>query len=239
MIEVRGLTKRYGDRAAVLDLGLLVPRGRIAVVMGPSGCGKTTVLRLIAGLERPDAGVIAIDGRVLGTGRGHQAHHRGLGLVFQDLALWPHLRVREHVDFGLRGPRPVRRERTAEVLERLSIRGLAERYPHQLSGGERQRLAIARALAPGHRCLLMDEPFSSLDPILKSELLGLVRGLCVDLGTTVIYVTHDLDEALALGERIFLMHRGRLVGERADGDLSGLTREGLFAWYRTTLAAAT
>lgn len=236
MIEVRGLTKRYGGRAAVLDLAFSAPRGRVAVVMGPSGCGKTTLLRLVAGLERPDAGVIAVDGQVLGTGRGHQAHRRGLGLVFQDLALWPHLRVREHVDFGLKGPRHARRERVDEILGRLSILGLAERYPHQISGGERQRLAIARALAPGHRGLLMDEPFSNLDPILKAELRGLVHGLCDELGTTIVYVTHDLDEALALGERIFLMHRGRLVGERADGDLSGLTREGLFAWYRTTLA---
>ncbi len=174
VLEARGLTKRYpgADAPAVDDVGLAVREGEIVAVVGESGCGKTTLLRLVAGLEVPDRGEVRLGGRaVAGGGAWVPPEHRGVGMLFQDFALFPHLRVAENVAFGLHGhPRPERRRRARAMLERVGLGGLADRHPHQLSGGQQQRVALARALAPEPRLLLLDEPFSHLDAPLKAEL---------------------------------------------------------------------
>lgn len=241
MIRASGLHKRFGEVAALDGFSTTLNRGESVVVLGPSGCGKTTLLRLIAGLEVPDQGVIDIEGvQVSAPGRFVAPHRRGLSMIFQDLALWPHMRVVQNVAFGLSDRRWRKRadteRRALETLEWVSLGRLKDRYPHQLSGGERQRLAIARALAPGHSYLLMDEPFSALDPILKHEMIGLVDQLKNSLGMTVLYVTHNLDEALALAERILLVRQGRLVGELDKSGLAGLSQNGLLQWYRENVS---
>lgn len=218
-LRLTGVTKRYGDRAAVDDVSLNVTLGESVVIFGPSGCGKTTVLRLIAGLERPDAGEIWFDQRmVAASGRTLvPPHERRLGFVFQDLALWPHLTVRENLDFVMGSvgvAQPERAERTREVLGLVRIDTLAERHPHELSGGEQQRAALARALVGRPRLLLLDEPFSSLDHDLRVALRRDVERLQRSLHLTSIYVTHDQEDAEALADRIVEMRQGRKEGER-------------------------
>jgi ABC-type Fe3+/spermidine/putrescine transport system ATPase subunit len=218
-LQVIDVTKRYGHHAAVEDVRLEVGSGESVAVVGPSGCGKTTLLRLIAGLERPDRGEIRLADRVVACpGRTLvPPHARGLGFVFQDLALWPHLTVRAHLDFvtraaGLSGVE--RTERARETLALVRIEGLADRHPHELSGGEQQRLALARALVGRPRLLLLDEPFSSLDPDLRAGLREEVVRLQRALQLTSIYVTHDRDEADALANRIVEMQQGHIIVER-------------------------
>ena len=218
-LRLAGVTRRYGVVAAVDDLSLDVVTGESVVILGPSGCGKTTVLRLIAGLERPDSGEIRLDGReVAGAGRNLvPPHERRLGFVFQDLALWPHLTVKGNLDFVMGSvgvARAERAERAREVLELVRIDTLAGRYPHQLSGGEQQRVALARALVGRPRLLLLDEPFSSLDPELRVALRGEVARLRSALHLTSILVTHDRDDAGALADRVVEMRQGRAVAER-------------------------
>ena len=215
-LRLAGVTRRYGVLAAVDDLSLDVVAGESVVILGPSGCGKTTVLRLIAGLERPDAGEIRLDGRAVArAGRNLvPPHERRLGFVFQDLALWPHLTVKGNLDFvmgSVRVARAERVERIREVLELVRIDTLAGRHPHQLSGGEQQRVALARALVGHPRLLLLDEPFSSLDPELRVVLRGEVQRLRRALHLTSIFVTHDRDDAAALADRIVEMRRGRAL----------------------------
>jgi ABC-type Fe3+/spermidine/putrescine transport system ATPase subunit len=217
-LRLASVTKRYGAGVAVDDLSLGVALGERVVILGPSGCGKTTVLRLIAGLERPDSGEISIDGRTVArAGRSLvPPHERRVGFVFQDLALWPHLTVRQNLDFvmgSVRVPRAERAERIREVLELVRIDTLAGRHPHQLSGGEQQRAALARALVGRPRLLLLDEPFSSLDPDLRVALRGEVARLQRTLELTCILVTHDRDDATALADRIVEM-RQRAAEER-------------------------
>jgi iron(III) transport system ATP-binding protein len=218
-VRATGLTKRYGRRAVVDDLSVQVDAGETLVVLGPNGCGKTTLLRLIAGLERPDAGEIWLEGRaVAGSGRNLvPPHERRLGFVFQDLALWPHMTVREHLDFVMRSGSTSpseREERAREVLALVRIDALADRHPHELSGGEQQRLALARALVARPRLLLLDEPFSSLDRDLRVALRAEVAQLQRALRLTSIYVTHDHDDAHALADRIVEMRQGRIIVDR-------------------------
>jgi len=218
-LRLAGVTKHFGAGAAVDDLSLSVATGESVVILGPSGCGKTTVLRLIAGLERPDAGEISLDGRTVArSGRNLvPPHERRLGFVFQDLALWPHLTVRGNLDFVLGSVgvvRVERAERIREVLELVRIDALAGRHPHQLSGGEQQRVALARALVGLPRLLLLDEPFSSLDPELRVVLRGEVQRLRRALHLTSIFVTHDRDDATELADRIVEMRQGRTVAQR-------------------------
>ena len=218
-LRLAGVTKRYGAGAAVDDLSLDVVTGESVVILGPSGCGKTTVLRLIAGLERPDAGEIRLDGRVVArAGRNLiPPHQRRLGFVFQDLALWPHLTVKGNLDFVMEsvGVAPAdRAESTREVLELVRIETLAGRYPHQLSGGEQQRVALARALVGLPRLLLFDEPFSNLDPDLRVALRAEVARLRSALQLTSILVTHDRDDATLIADRIVEMRQGRVAAER-------------------------
>lgn len=221
-LRLRGVTKRYGQKAAVDDVTLDVHAGESVVALGPSGCGKTTVLRLIAGLERPDDGEISLDGRRVATSGRNLVppHERHLGFVFQDLALWPHLTVRENLGFVMRSagiPKVQRFDRTREILTLVRIDQLSHRYPHELSGGEQQRAALARALVGRPRLLLLDEPFSSLDPDLRVALRGELASMQRALDLTTIYVTHDREDAAALADRIVEMREGRIVAVREIG----------------------
>jgi iron(III) transport system ATP-binding protein len=210
-LELRGLVKRFGDTVAVDGVSLSVPRGRQTVLLGPSGCGKTTLLRIIAGLEREDAGTVAIDGaRLSDSGRGLPPEKRRIGMVFQDWALFPHMTVARNVAFGLTR-RQVLDGAVDRTLGMMDMAGLAHRRPHELSAGQAQRVALARALAPQPRLLLFDEPFSSLDAELRVKVRGEVAALMRELQMTAVYVTHDQEEAFILGDEVAVMRDGRLV----------------------------
>jgi putative spermidine/putrescine transport system ATP-binding protein len=210
-ISLRGLTKRYGAVAAVDGLDLDIRSGEFLTLLGSSGCGKTTTLMLIAGFERPDSGDIVLSGRsVVGV----PAHKRRIGVVFQNYALFPHLTVFENIAFALRNlrwPRQRVKARVKELLELVALEELADRSPAQLSGGQQQRVAIARALAFEPEVLLLDEPLGALDRRLREHMLQELRRLHRILGVTMVYVTHDQDEALAMSDRIALMRDGRLL----------------------------
>ena len=210
MICVHGVAKRFGDVQAVDGADLCVERGEIVALLGPSGCGKTTLLRLIAGFEHPDAGEVRLEDRpVAANGTWLAPERRRVGMVFQDYALFPHLTVAENVGFGV-----ARRERSARVAEALGLvglDGLGRRYPHELSGGQQQRVALARALAPRPALVLLDEPWSNIDPLLRAcmraDLADILRGI----GVTVVLVTHDREEAFSVADRIAVMRSGRVV----------------------------
>ena len=210
MIRLESVTKRFGPIVAVDGARLEVERGEIVALLGPSGCGKTTLLRTIAGFEQPDAGSIEIDGRrVAGGGLRVPPEAREVGMVFQDYALFPHLTVAANVGFGLR--RAERGQRVPALLAVVDLCGLGERYPHELSGGQQQRVALARALAPAPRVILLDEPWSNVDPQLRTELRNEVASILRPLGVTVLLVTHDREEALSIADRIALMRDGSIV----------------------------
>jgi iron(III) transport system ATP-binding protein len=204
------VTKRYGGVVAADALGLEAGSGELLTLIGPSGCGKSTTLRLVAGLERPDAGQIRIAGDVAAGDRSWQPpERRRVGLVFQDHALFPHLTVARNVAFGLnRMSRSEQTTRVGEVLEMVRLSALAGRYPHELSGGEQQRVALARALAPRPAVVLLDEPFSSLDETLRSQVRADTVHILRETGTTAVLVTHDQTEALSVGDRVVVMRAG-------------------------------
>jgi iron(III) transport system ATP-binding protein len=207
-LQLEQVTKRFGAVTAVENLSLEVAPGEIVSLIGPSGCGKTTALRLVAGLELPDTGVIQIGGTRADRLPPEQ---RSAGFVFQDYALFPHLTVEENVAFGLAHlPREDRRSRLEEVLELVDLRALAARLPFELSGGQQQRVAIARALAPKPRILLLDEPFSNLDPTLRRQVRHEVLEIVRLSGTATLWVTHDHDEGLIVAERVVVMDQGRV-----------------------------
>ncbi|HET6313717.1 MAG TPA: ABC transporter ATP-binding protein, partial [Chloroflexia bacterium] len=197
---------------AVREVSLQVRRGEVLSLLGPSGCRKTTVLRLLAGLERPDGGEVRVNGQLV-SGRGSWVppEKRRVGLVFQDYALFPHMTVARNIAFPLsRWPATKREARVTELLEMIGMPGMGNRYPHQLSGGQQQRVALARALAPEPDLVLMDEPFSSLDAEGRATTRDQVRSILKSLGTTVIFVTHDQEEALLLGDRVAVMNAGQV-----------------------------
>nr|BBH92324.1 ABC transporter ATP-binding protein [Thermogemmatispora argillosa] len=209
-LELQELTKSFGRTRAVDGVSLAVEQGEFVTLLGPSGCGKTTILRLIAGFEQPDAGRILLDGDEI-TAR--PANRRPMGMVFQSYALFPHLTAEQNVAFGLRLKRLPSAEVRRRSRELLALVGLAERarhYPHQLSGGQQQRVALARALAIEPKVLLLDEPLSALDAAVRVTLREEIRRIQQQLTMTVIYVTHDQEEALAISDRIAVMVRGRL-----------------------------
>jgi iron(III) transport system ATP-binding protein len=210
LLVLDGVSHGYGGHAVLRDMSLVLDDGEIGCLLGGSGCGKTTALRLIAGFEQPDAGAIRLGGTLLAApGRCLPPERRGVGMVFQDFALFPHLDVAANVGFGLRDKTRAA-GRVAGLLDRVGLAGLGGRFPHQLSGGQQQRVALARALAPAPRLLLLDEPFSSLDVTLRERLAVEVRTLLKDSGTAAILVTHDQHEAFAVADRIGVMHAGRI-----------------------------
>ncbi|OGO33268.1 MAG: ABC transporter [Chloroflexi bacterium RBG_16_54_18] len=213
-LEVKNLSKSYNrqEMPAVSDVSFRLAGSEILALVGPSGCGKTTTLRLIAGLEVPDTGTITLGERVL-VGRGEfiPAEKRGVGMVFQEHALFPHLTVYDNVAFGLhRLAKAQKRETVNDFLSLVGLEALAGRYPHALSGGERQRAALARALAPQPEVLLMDEPFSSLDADLRTQVREQVRGILKSIRATAIFVTHDQEEALFMGDRLAVFQGGSI-----------------------------
>jgi len=223
VLEVTGLHKGFetadGRVTAVDDVTFTVAAGQAFTLLGPSGCGKTTALRCIAGLERPGAGVIALDGAELfnaGTGTSVPPDRRGIGMVFQSYAIWPHMNVFDNVGFPLRigrRPRAEIRDRVGWALDMVQLGGFAERDSTQLSGGQQQRLAVARALVQEPRLLLLDEPLSNLDAKLREEMREELKRLQSALDLTMLYVTHDQSEAIVLSDRIAVMNKGRILQE--------------------------
>ncbi len=212
IIGLDQVQKRYRHHLAVDSLSLEVKQGQVVALLGPSGCGKTTTLRLIAGLERPDAGRIVLAGRpVAGPGTWVPPEVRHVGLVFQDYALFPHLTVHENVAFGLQGAASDATGRVTALLDLVGLHGLGRRFPHELSGGQQQRVALARALAPRPAVVLLDEPFSNLDAALRRAMRAEVRAILRAAQATAVFVTHDQEEALSLADQVAVMQAGRLA----------------------------
>jgi len=209
-ISLDRLTKRFGASVAVDGLSLEIGAGELVSLVGGSGCGKTTTLRVIAGFERPDAGEVRFDGRVVND---VPPRRRSVGVVFQSYALFPTMTVAENIAFGprvARWPAPKVHARVAEMVALTHLHGLEERYANQLSGGQQQRVALARALAKSPEILLLDEPLSALDAKIRLRLRGEIRKIQQDLGITTVYVTHDQEEALSIADRIAVMRKGRI-----------------------------
>jgi ABC-type Fe3+/spermidine/putrescine transport system ATPase subunit len=220
-VSVRRVTKRYDGHPVVDSVSLEVHAGESVVIVGPSGSGKTTLLRMIAGLDSPDDGEVWLDGRRVSVPRGIVVppYMRRIGFVFQDLALWPHMTVRDHLKFVLKAggaSRQERTDRTTEVLTLVRIAEMADRYPHQLSGGEQQRVALARALVGRPRLLLLDEPLSSLDPDLRAALRAELLRLKGAFDVTMIYVSHDREDAAVLADCVIQMRSSRVVSTHVE-----------------------
>jgi len=212
ILDIVNIYKEFENHLSVLNgIDLALDQGEIVCLLGPSGCGKTTLLRIVAGLDLPDRGVVLFEGRDMLS---VPVHKRGFGLMFQDFALFPHQNVAANVAFGLRMqklPRSEIEQRVHEVLALVNLTGLADRDVNRLSGGERQRVALARSLAPRPFLLMLDEPMGSLDRTLRDRLLGDLRRILKQVGVTVIYVTHDQAEAFVIADRVVLMNQGRVV----------------------------
>jgi len=213
-IEIKSLFKRFNKVVAVNRIQLDIKKGEMLTLLGPSGCGKTTTLRCIAGLEKPENGDIVIDGKPMLSKGFVQPSKRGIGMVFQNYAVWPHMKVYNNVAYGLKLqklPKKDIREKTRDVLELVGLGGLEDRYPSQLSGGQQQRVALARALVRNPKVLLLDEPLSNLDAKLREELRFEIKSLVRRMGITAVYVTHDQAEAMVISDRIAVMHAGNVV----------------------------
>jgi multiple sugar transport system ATP-binding protein len=218
-LKINGLHKRYGPVHAVRGIDLEIAAGEFTVLVGPSGCGKSTLLRTIAGLEVADAGVIEIGGRVVNHVR---PRDRDIAMVFQNYALYPYMNVYENIAFGLRARRTPAAEidqRVRRAADMLAISGLLDRLPRQLSGGQRQRVAIGRAIVRNARLFLFDEPLSNLDAQLRDEMRSEIKRLHREIGTTMIYVTHDQIEAMTLADRIVLLKDGQIEQQGTPLDL--------------------
>ncbi len=209
-VQLLGLQRHYGPVHALDGLDLELAPGELVALLGPSGCGKTTALRALAGLDIPDSGRIIVDGRDITE---VPANHRDMGMVFQAYSLFPNMTARDNVAYGLRlrgVDAPTRRRRADEMLELVGLIIHGDRYPYQLSGGQQQRVALARALAIEPKVLLLDEPLSALDAKVRRQLRDEIRRIQISVGTTTLFVTHDQEEALALGDRVGVMSAGRL-----------------------------
>jgi iron(III) transport system ATP-binding protein len=221
LLSVANVSVRYGRVVALDEVSLEVNEGEIVCLLGPSGSGKSSLLRVIAGVERPFRGRVALNGaEVAGPRTFVDPENRRVGMVFQDFALFPHLTVAANVAFGLRGRARAEADRVVSaMLDRVGLARYASSYPHMLSGGERQRVALARALAPSPRVLLMDEPFSSLDGQLRDQVRQQTLQLLRETRTTTLIVTHDAEEAMRIADRVALLHKGRLVQCGCAADL--------------------
>ena len=209
-VELKDINKNYGDFQASKDVNFGIEKGRLVALLGPSGSGKTTILRMIAGLEKPTSGDIIIDGRRVND---LSPSDRGIGFVFQSYALFRYMTVYDNVAFGLeikKTPKPQIRERVSELLALTDLKGLEDRYPNQLSGGQRQRVAFARALAPKPSLLLLDEPFAAIDAKVRQELRSWLREMIYKVGITSIFVTHDQDEAVEVADQIIVTNKGQI-----------------------------
>ena len=213
LLEFEDISKRFGRTAAVADVSFSLKPGEIACLLGPSGCGKTTLLRIAAGIEKPDSGRLLFDGQEMaGPARFVPPEKRNIGLMFQDFALFPHLSIIENVAFGLKNLPPEEARTIARhALERVGLAHYAANYPHHLSGGEQQRVALARALVPRPQVMLMDEPFSGLDQRLRESVRAETLTLLRETRASCLLVTHDPVEAMGLADRIFLMRQGHLI----------------------------
>lgn len=218
-MELNDLTRVYGSRRALDGLTLRVEPGELVALLGPSGCGKTTALRIVAGLDTATSGTVSVDGRDVSR---VPANKRDMGMVFQAYSLFPHLTVLDNVAFGLKMRGTSKRERLSRAAEMLDLVGLSahtDKYASELSGGQQQRVALARALAIAPRVLLLDEPLSALDAIVRSQLRDEIRRVQLEVGTTMLFVTHDQEEALAVADRVGVMNQGRLEQVAAPADL--------------------
>jgi iron(III) transport system ATP-binding protein len=245
-IRITGLAKRYGDTAAVEDLSLEVAAGELVALLGPSGCGKTTTLRLVAGFLAPEAGEIRVGERLLSSPAGVvPPERRRMAMIFQSYALWPHMTVARNVAYGLRFkrdlPRAERDRRVRAILDVVQLAGLEHRYPGELSGGQQQRVAVARALVVEPEILLLDEPLSNLDAVLREEMRFEIRRLHESFGITTLYVTHDQAEAMVISDRVAVLERGRIVQVGRPEDLFERPRSRFVAEFvgKTNLIEAT
>ncbi len=213
-IEIQNLFKCFKKVVAINHIQLEVNKGEMLTLLGPSGCGKTTTLRCIAGLERPDEGDIVIDGKPMLSQGFVQPSKRGIGMVFQNYAVWPHMKVYNNIVYGLKLQKLSKqeiKEKAQKVLELVGLDGLEDRYPSQLSGGQQQRVALARALVGNPKVLLLDEPLSNLDAKLREELRFEIKSLVRRMGITSVYVTHDQAEAMVISDRVAVMESGNVV----------------------------
>jgi ABC-type Fe3+/spermidine/putrescine transport system ATPase subunit len=211
MVHIEGLRKAFGFTAVLNGVSLTLHAGELVTLLGPSGCGKTTLLRAIAGFDRPDEGDIQVRGKSV---LHHPPHERNVGMVFQSYAIFPHLSVAENVAYGLKArhvTEPQLTQRVERALQRVKLESLAQRMPSQLSGGQKQRVGLARAIVIEPELLLMDEPLSNLDAKLRIEMRDEIRMLQTELGMTTLYVTHDQEEALAVSDRVAVMQGGSIL----------------------------
>jgi iron(III) transport system ATP-binding protein len=212
VLELDGVSKHFGSETVIEDLSLSVREGEILTLLGPSGCGKTTTLRLVAGLDRPDAGEARLNGEVVsGPTQFTAPEQRGIGVVFQEFALFPHLTARENIAFGLHEWDADEKEaRVDEMLDLVGLDAQGDSYPDELSGGQQQRVALARSLAPEPAMLLLDEPFSNLDVDLRVEMREEVRRILKEAGVTAVSVTHDQEEAMSISDRVAVVNDGQI-----------------------------
>ncbi len=236
-LEARNITFSVDGNVLLHGVDLAVARGAITALLGPSGAGKSTLLRILAGLDRPDTGTVLQDDRPVNTPEATvPPHRRRLAMIFQSLALWPHMTILDHLDFVMDRSRfPDKRERRDRARALLEIMGLPtgkKIYPDRLSGGERQRLAIARALAQEPEYLLMDEPFSSLDDLLRDEMLALTKTLRDDRRIGIVYVTHSIGEALSLADDIVAIKKGKVTAQWRGPEVQWCTRQDILACFR-------
>jgi ABC-type Fe3+/spermidine/putrescine transport system ATPase subunit len=236
-LTFKNITKRYGEKNVIYPLSLEIADGAFVALLGPSGCGKTTLLRMVAGLEEPSDGEVWVgDRKVYGSGLNLPPEERGLGMVFQSYAVWPHMTVAENVGYPLKVRRrrlsaPERDKAVAEALDLVRMGELKDRYPHQLSGGQQQRVAVARGIAMRPPILLLDEPLSNLDARLRAEMRREIRELHRKLGITILYVTHDQREAFEMSTHVIVLNEGRIAQQGTPEQVKGAPEPGFVAEF--------
>ena len=228
-LTVKNINKYFGDFQALNNVSFDVKEGEFVCILGPSGCGKTTLLRIIAGLENQSGGTVNISDTVVSDSKNFvPTEKRDIGLVVQERALFPHLTIIKNVEFGLKGRRDDKYKSALNLLKLFKVEGYANNYPHEISSGEQQRVAMARAMAPNPKILLMDEPFGALDHALKSELRDEAKKIFKDNGTTAIIVSHDFDDAISMSDHVLIIDDGLVVQEGSAKDLIPITRNNSF-----------